>query len=773
MRKHKSFAVILTIAMMAAMIPFSSFADETIKISNAEQLKAFAEEVNDGNNYAGKTVVLTNNITLDGDWIPVGNGSRSGSGAVGNSFKGTFDGNGKTVTGIKISSQTGVDNAIGFFGVLDGATVRNLILQNVDIVVSNNECAGGAAGLMVNDSIIENVTVYGNVSVKRGNGGIVGRMTKSGTIKDCTNYATVSGTGANVGGIVGAAYYTDNYTSDTDAMVITGCVNNGAVNGTAGVVGGIAGLSSANVVNCINNENITGNGADVAGIVAEQQNYGSVIGCVNNGNITNHSSNAYGTGGIIGWTRYNGTADNYPAKEIIEVRNNINNGNISGGNDGGGIIGTVYNAVRIIGNENNAEQISGTTFAAGIVGNIQNTENPIDGSNGETIPRDYYVIYNNVSKTSIDKISAGCKSEYVYLNPGSEYAENITDNSDEWIAQVGEDKYTGLQIAIEAAQDGPVKTVTLLKDIDADVWSQIWNIEGITIDGNGKTIKVKEIDSLQNHDAILHSAGGNVFENIIFDLTEISASKAQGNRAISAAAGDVIRNVTILGNDDLSYGITCSGTEAADETVMIEDCTFKNCHYGVYDDEGKTVENLVIKNSGFEGCEYAIILRSDNGEFTGNTVTDGKLNILSDDQTVTGNKFEGESRIKFYASGAEFKNNQISTESYLDFDKDVEGKVDVSENYWGGGEPAADQLGNADNVTGADVYYLKSTMNPEDLNTYVAEDGQEPEDQNKPEVKPDSSAQTGDDSNMAIPFAAAGLALAAMAAVVATRKKHN
>ena len=53
------------------------------------------------------------------------------------------------------------------------------------------------------------------------------------------------------------------------------------------------GLSSANVSNCVNNADITGNGADVAGIVAEQQNYGSVIGCTNNGDITNNSE-AYG-----------------------------------------------------------------------------------------------------------------------------------------------------------------------------------------------------------------------------------------------------------------------------------------------------------------------------------------------------------------------------------------------------------------------------------------------------------------------------------------------
>jgi len=379
------------------------------------------------------------------------------------------------------------------------------------------------------------------------------------------------------------------------------------------------------------------------------------------------------------------------------------------------------------------------------------------------------------------------ESEVMVQYPGYYYANGTTDNTKVYVhnvesneeisysvsvAEVDGVKYMSLKEAIKKAEEGG-NTIVLLTDISADVWTQIWNIKGITIDGNGKTIKVKEIDSLENHDAILHSAGGNVFKDIIFDLTDISASNAQGNRAISAVAGDVIRNVTVLGNNNLSYGITCSGTEADNETITIENCTFKDCNYGVYDDEGKAVEKLIIKNSDFEECDYATILRSDNGEFTGNTVTGGKLNILTDNQTVTGNKFADQSRIKFYASGAEFRNNQISTDSYLDFDENFKGKVDVSENYWGGGEPTGKQLGNKDYVTGADVYYLKATMNPEDLNTYVPNEGQNPEDQNKPEAKPDSSAQTGDDFNMAIPFAAAGLALAALAAAVATRKRHN
>ena len=69
--------------------------------------------------------------------------------------------------------------------------------------------AGGAIGMLTGGGTADNIAVSGSVSTKRGNGGIVGRMTISGTISNCVNNAEINGTGANVGGIVGAAYYTE------------------------------------------------------------------------------------------------------------------------------------------------------------------------------------------------------------------------------------------------------------------------------------------------------------------------------------------------------------------------------------------------------------------------------------------------------------------------------------------------------------------------------------------------------------------------------------
>ena len=120
------------------------------------------------------------------------------------------------------------------------------------------------------------------------------------------------------------------------------------------------------------------------------------------------------------------------------------------------------------------------------------------------------------------------------------------------------------------------------------------------------------------------------------------------------------------------------------------------------------MENLIVTGSTFTGCDYAVILRAGNGQFTDNTVAGGKLNIMEEGQTITGNVFTDGSRIKFYADPAAFEKNSISADSYLDRD-DTALTVDISENYWGGGAPSTEQLGGV-TVTGNDVYYVDEDM---------------------------------------------------------------
>ncbi|MCC8037034.1 MAG: hypothetical protein LIP02_02715 [Bacteroidales bacterium] len=380
--------------------------NKTITVASAAQLAGLVELVNAGNSYEDYTVNLTVDVDLNQqEWTEIGTGKRSSYYATGYAFKGTFNGNGHNITGLKITQSSDADAAKGLFGVLDGATVKHLTID-ADVEVSTNELAGALAGFAVNGSTIMDVTVNGKLVICKG-GGVVGRMTIDGTIQDCTNNAEITGSGANVGGIVGAAYYN----REGKAMKISNCVNNGNITNTAGSVGGIVGLNCANVSGCSNYGTVTGNGADVAGIIAEQQNAGSVSDCHNYAEITNNSSDAFGTGGVIGWIRYHGATQNYEVKEVVKVTNCSNSANITGGNDAGGIVGTVYNYAILTACSNTAEKLWAVGFAAGIIGNVQeNASSNITGL-------DHYVEINQcTSTTTLENITANCKNLIVYDN---------------------------------------------------------------------------------------------------------------------------------------------------------------------------------------------------------------------------------------------------------------------------------------------------------------------------------------------------------------------
>lgn len=567
--KRKVTALIAAAAMAVSLLPSAAFgaiggngsAAEPYTINSLEDLKEFRDKVNDGDDYSGKTVVLNADITMDSEsWTPIGDGSRSGSGATGDSFSGIFDGNGKKITRLTISGSAGADQAMGLFGVVKGGTVKDLTLEGVEINLSGNECAGGAIGLMVGSATADTITVSGTVSAKRGNGGIVGRMTIEGTISNCINNAAITATGgANAGGIIGAAYYT----GVGKEMNISGCTNNGAVTGNSGAVGGIAGLSSANVSGCKNTAPVTGNGTSVGGVIGEQQNYGSILSCSNTANVTNDSE-GFGTGGIVGWVRYNGSDDNYPAKEVIEVINNENSGSIDGGNDGGGIVGTLYNAGKVYGNENKAETIKGKTFAAGIVGNIQNTETPTGG-----IPKTKYDISNNVSTTSLSNITGQSKAEYAYNNPDPDDSEGmVKENADVWAASVGEDRYTMLKNAAAAAEPGDTIVVLNVSDTEKTITVK----EGVVIDnrsGNPLTVKTTDIQTNKGYDGKDLPAGpakeGNVWtvtpENAQYTLDGAYGSISGKTINFSAGNYDVLelnRPTKFAGSETEYYNMTWS-----------------------------------------------------------------------------------------------------------------------------------------------------------------------------------------------------------------------
>ena len=210
-------------------------------------------------------------------WTPIGNYSKQ--------YQGTFDGNGKTIRNLFISSTS---NEIGFFGYAADCRIKNITFDNAKVKGNDNSSTGILAGY-AGSCVIENIKTTGNCSVE-GNyetGGIAGRA--NGNISNCENHAIVNGF-YYVGGIVGICFDSGNS--------ITSCANYGEITGTEDFVGGIIGfVGEGSLQNSANNGNISGN-ARVGNLIgyANICNINNVLGI---GNITANYADCNGL--IVGY----------------------------------------------------------------------------------------------------------------------------------------------------------------------------------------------------------------------------------------------------------------------------------------------------------------------------------------------------------------------------------------------------------------------------------------------------------------------------------------
>ena len=210
-------------------------------------------------------------------WTPIGNYSKQ--------YQGTFDGNGKTIRNLFISSTS---DEIGFFGYAADCRIKNITFDNAK-VKGNDNCSTGILAGCAGSCVIENIKTTGNCSVegKYETGGIAGRA--NGNISNCENHAIVKGL-HSVGGIVGICFDSENS--------ITSCANYGEITGTEDFVGGIIGyFGEGSLQNSTNNGNITGD-ARVGNLIgyANICNINNVLGI---GNITANYADCNGL--IVGY----------------------------------------------------------------------------------------------------------------------------------------------------------------------------------------------------------------------------------------------------------------------------------------------------------------------------------------------------------------------------------------------------------------------------------------------------------------------------------------
>ncbi len=203
-------------------------------------------------------------------WTPIGS----------KKYQGTFDGNGKTIRNLFISSTS---NEIGFFGCAADCRIKNITFDNAK-VKGNENCSTGILAGYAGSCVIENIKTTESCSVegKEETGGIAGRA--NGNISNCENHAIVKGL-HSVGGIVGICFDSGNS--------ITSCANYGEITGTEDFVGGIIGyFVEGSLQNSANNGNISGN-ARVGNLIgyANICNINNVLGI---GNITANYANCNG-----------------------------------------------------------------------------------------------------------------------------------------------------------------------------------------------------------------------------------------------------------------------------------------------------------------------------------------------------------------------------------------------------------------------------------------------------------------------------------------------
>ena len=203
-------------------------------------------------------------------WTPIGS----------KKYQGTFDGNGKTIRNLFISSTS---NEIGFFGCAADCRIKNITFDNAK-VKGNDNCSTGILAGYAGSCVIENIKTTENCSVegKEETGGIAGRA--NGNISNCENHAIVNGSYYG-GGIVGICFDSGNS--------ITSCANYGEITGTEDFVGGIIGyFGEGSLQNSANYGNITGD-ARVGNLIgyANICNINNVLGI---GNITANHANCNG-----------------------------------------------------------------------------------------------------------------------------------------------------------------------------------------------------------------------------------------------------------------------------------------------------------------------------------------------------------------------------------------------------------------------------------------------------------------------------------------------
>lgn len=236
----------------------------------------------------GRVFTLANSITLTSSWTPIGTSASP--------FRGIFDGNSYTISGLSIPLTSSSADDFGLFGVTSGATLKNLTLSSVSVSYAPTTSSGpsrvGALVGWAQGTVIQNITVSGAVDGKSTVGGIVGFSGSSSSLTQVRMSGAVGSTAAqtSIGGIAGFAQ--DTTVSKAYSTASVTAANTGSYVGVG--IGGLIGTvySGVSISESASTGDVSGK-EWVGGFIGEVQSGSSVTNSVARGSVT-------GTAGQIG-----------------------------------------------------------------------------------------------------------------------------------------------------------------------------------------------------------------------------------------------------------------------------------------------------------------------------------------------------------------------------------------------------------------------------------------------------------------------------------------
>ena len=193
-----------------------------------------------------------------------------------------------------VSGVLPADINLGKYAWLNISSSKKVVLDGADFEITGLNATAGLFAQIGSNSYIHDLTIRGAVSGKGSAGAIAGYA--SGTapkIANCFNYAVITSTGNNVGGLVGYTYQN---------AVIENCATSGPVTGgssAGGIIGGTVGNGST-ITGCYNTAEISATGSKAGGIIGGTSSEMTVASCYNTGKISGTAS-----GGIAGEVKGN------------------------------------------------------------------------------------------------------------------------------------------------------------------------------------------------------------------------------------------------------------------------------------------------------------------------------------------------------------------------------------------------------------------------------------------------------------------------------------